>query len=82
MPTLPTPEEAGAHDGQTRPATPAHQVPLETPGAGPSRLATPDPGRDLELDIAFERELALDSEDEEQDRENCKCTDRRSTLIQ
>ncbi|OXC67365.1 hypothetical protein AYX13_04086 [Cryptococcus neoformans] len=70
MPTSPTPEEAGAHEAQTGPATPPHQVLLETPGAGPSRLAAPDPDRDPELDIAFERELALDSEDEEQDREN------------
>ncbi|KIR98992.1 hypothetical protein L804_03612 [Cryptococcus deuterogattii 2001/935-1] len=66
MPASPTTEEAGARDAQTRPATPPHHVPLETPGAGPSRLATPDP----ELDTAFERELALDPEDEEQDRKN------------
>lgn len=82
MPTSPIPEEAGAHEAQTGLATPPHQVLLETPGAGPSRLAAPDPDRDPELDIAFERELALDSEDEEQDRENCRYTDHRSALTQ
>lgn len=78
MPALSTTEEAGARDAQTRPTTPPHQVPLETPGAGPSRLATPDP----ELDTAFERELALDPGDEEQDRENCRYTSNRCILTQ
>lgn len=63
------------------PLLPTSGAPRDT-RSRPSRLAAPDPDRDPELDIAFERELALDSEDEEQDRENCRYTDHRSALTQ